>query len=420
MHRARCAAVASALLFAACQHQDRGQAPAPDAAAAIDGGLGATDDAGGTADSRAPEAPAASDATDSGADAASETPDPAAVMIDSIDPAEPHVGDKVTVTGRSFGVSNLMFTIRVGETPIYGQNIDLGHSSDTQLVFTMPSLPNLGAQGSMVALTISNGRTSDSRTITVLPAVIRLEGIVGVAWTDASPATLAAGQPAYFGFNIKSELTLNQTTLTLGASITDASFGALPWPVTILDGSHNPIQPPALVLDVNQTAPVVVRVDPPPGSDGTQFLLLLTASPPIAALARSSGLLPFTVGAAPPQPDPSYALVFVEPFPGSGMPSLVNGDTIVAGPSEYLSLAFEVWPAGAGVTLTVAAHFLAGTTGWLENVAPGALQVVAGGGGIFDLYVGPDANPTSGFVQLDATNTATGVVQSRLFAVQPR
>jgi hypothetical protein len=393
-------AVVLLLVLAGCQ------AP-PDKATAMDGGVDVAD-------------AAATDATDAGSDATSEAPDPTAVMIDSIDPAEPHVGDKVTVTGRNFGVSTNMLILQIGGASVLFQNIDIGHSSDTKLVFTMPSISNLGAQGSMVALTISNEKTSDSRTITVLPAVIPLEGFVGVAWTDTSPATLAAGQPVYVGFNLKSELTLNQTTLTLAASVTDTSLGALPWPLAILDGSHNPIQPPALVLDVNQTAPVVVRVDPPSGSDGTQFFVVLTESPPIAALSGTSGLLAFTVGSAAPQPDPSYALVFADAAPGSGMPSLVNGDTIAAASNEYLSIDFEIWPGGADVTLNAAAHFLAGTTGWLESLTPGALQVVAGGGTVLELAVGPDTSPTPGFVELDVTNAATGAMQSRLFAVQPR
>jgi hypothetical protein len=56
--------------------------------------------------------------------------------------------------------------------------------------------------------------------------------------------------------------------------------------------------------------------------------------------------------------------------------------------------------------------------GWLFDMSLQTINIPPNRTQILDLTVGPGQNPTTGFIRMTLTNTATQQVQSRVFALQ--
>jgi hypothetical protein len=242
----------------------------------------------------------------------------------------------------------------------------------------------------------------------------QIAGDVVVVWLGSSPATLAAGQPMFFDFELSSVIFQDHVAFALGADLLEQ-----PFTFSIVDANHAPLTPPQLVLDTGQTARFAVRVDAPAGSDGQEFLLAATAEASPSA-AGTSGLIAFTVGSAAPQPDPSYTLQINGRLTNYNGATFQDGDTIVAPPGSSVIVPFDIlFAQDATAPLTTSVDLLPPASGWMFDVSVQTVNIPPSRGQSVDFAVAPGDAPTAGFIRINFTNTLTQQVQSRTFAVRP-
>lgn len=103
------------------------------------------------------------------------------------------MGQTLEIQGRNFGVSRGAQVVQFDDRFIiqYGELSDDGH-----LFVTVPTdLPNITSEGRDVAVRVSNGGSSDVRTVRIFPIDVPITGnVVDITWTGVSPNPLPAGQ----------------------------------------------------------------------------------------------------------------------------------------------------------------------------------------------------------------------------------
>ena len=304
------------------------------------------------------------------------------------------LGDRLTAVGYGFGLS-------VGGCRAFIDDVEIGAflagSNDEQLIFNVPPavagafpVPPLGRSGTLV---IRGPRGQAKRDLTILPQKAAPPGGLGVqiAFLDASPNPIAAGKPARFRFNATSivspPITVTPTVVFSGVANT------APWQAaatfTQADGT-TPLAGGTFDLkggEVDHTFALVVAV--PTGTDATtvNYVVNLTSAD-AAPVTGASGVMSFTVGQAPPAPDPNFSVKVSAALPTTAL----QGSAIVLAPSKGMTLKLLVTITKAGnyffdaptvtgtgwtATRTSDASFTAGTDSPLPQPVTYSLQTGA-------------------------------------------
>src|SRR5262245_64952359 len=91
-----------------------------------------------------------------------------------------HMGDHLEIQGHNFGYSKGAQRVRFDNVEITEFRIG---SSDTRLIVTVPTFTDIPEGGRPVTLTVANGVTSDTRSLTITPANTPVSGnLVDVVW----------------------------------------------------------------------------------------------------------------------------------------------------------------------------------------------------------------------------------------------
>lgn len=219
------------------------------------------------------------------------------VQIDGVEPDEPYrVGQEIRVHGRNFEYSLGALRVEVGRQPV--NRFEPG-TSDRKLVFSVPGIPGLSGETD-VDLSVENSTSATSRTITVEPRPVPLEGTVDVVFNGVTPTTIETGQSATFKYTLVSDLN-KQATLKLDPQFSSqAGIDVGDWSPELLDKQDTPISGNELRLSPRQTQIVQVRVPAVTGSGNFTVELLVKAD---GTGYGTSGKRSFTIGSATTPPD---------------------------------------------------------------------------------------------------------------------
>jgi hypothetical protein len=331
------------------------------------------------------------------------------------------LGDQLTVVGYGFGLS-------VGGCRAFIDDVEIGQflagSNDEQLIFTVPlavggafPVPPLGRSGTLV---VRGPRGQAKRDLTILPQKAAPPGGLGVqvAFLDASPNPVVAGQPAKFRFNatsiVSAPITVTPSVVFSGV----ANPG--PWQTTasFAQGDGAPLAGGTFDLrggEVNHTFALLLGTVPAGTNGMTVSYVVNLASNDAAPVTGASSVMSFTVGAAAPVPDPNIAVAVSSALPTTAL----QGSTIVLAPSKSMTLrvlatftkagnylfdAPGAVPAGWTVTRTSAASYTAATDSDLPQVVIYSVQTgaapVAGTVALSVRRDGGTAAPTTIVLQL--------------------
>lgn len=283
------------------------------------------------------------------------------------------VGDKLTVFGVNFGIP-LLNNISIDTTNVSVNAIDTAQSNDRQLVFTIPSIATLPAQGANVTLRINNNNGSDQRTLFLQPPTGAMPNgnlVMKVSqWADAVD-NIGPGQwLIIFTVNALTNIaeTYNITTLTSIPGGTAVAVDTNGVPITTVRLS------PVSASDPGTDVRVLLTI--PNGATGTQSVTLALQSQLNPAL-NNPATQSFQIGSPAPQPGTiGFTIGSVKPAPAT----VSNGQLRVsAGVPAIVNMA-AVLPATAPTgAYTVSTSFPAGASGWVASVSTGA--TVNGGPG---------------------------------------
>jgi hypothetical protein len=261
-------------------------------------------------------------------------PPSAGVQIISWSPTTPRVGEQMTITGENFDFSTRAAVVRFNSTivPDFDPN-----SSDSQLIFIVPDVPGLADAGTQVTMAVSNRSTTATRLVTLLPRPQVFVGNVNLGFVSASPAPLAAGQPAMLQFVATSD-GAPAVTVALSASVSTGWTG-----IQIMDGSSPPIVLPSrqITIPAHGQTPFNVQIPIPAGiASGTGFTATVEAA---GGGAAASTLKQLTVGQSAPPPDPNVNVQFRGVDAGT-----LAGSTLTLAPSTTAEFTFDVQLAKVG------------------------------------------------------------------------
>ena len=210
------------------------------------------------------------------------------------------------------------------------------------------------------------------RNVVVLPAGYQLTdcnvpsqvlaGAVDVIFNGTTPATPAANSPLLYAFRLRSRANLAasfaiQPVITVAANLSDWQSR-----VQVLDQNQNLMANNQISVAAGQEVPFFVQINPvPPGTNGTQFSLTVTAS--AGGVTGSPGLLTNTVGQAGEQPDNNITLNF------SSAEVLIGTGTITASQIQMVQ--------GARANVALAATFTTVGQYSIHELKPGGDQLAA-------------------------------------------
>lgn len=221
------------------------------------------------------------------------------VAITSLPFGDIRVGQEVHIRGRNFGFSTGQQKVFIDDVPV--NSFKFG-SDDTELIFTIPELPNIPSTGKIVVLTVQNASSTDSRTILLLPAV---QGIVELSYvgvvTPAPPQPIVAGQPATLQFIIISHAQAANFLITPSASI--ATWNTLNL-FQVLDDQKLPIPSSQIQLAQEQQKTFYIQITPIPGDTPANTSVNLTVGAS-AGTVTGGTTASITIGQAAETPDPS-------------------------------------------------------------------------------------------------------------------
>jgi hypothetical protein len=296
-------------------------------------------------------------------------------------------------------------------------------SSDTQLVFDVPlTITDVPSQGRPAILTVANQNSSAQRTLSLLPAVT-LTGAADVIPQGVSPATITAGQPVVFSFQLRSRANLGAAySLT---AIVNVPSNQAAWlaNLQILDANQNPLPGNQLTVPAGAQVPFLVRINPvPQGTNGVQFSLTVNAT--AGDVSGSSGAIIQTVGVPADQPDTTITMNFssaqIQPPTGG----TVNATQIQLSPNASALIRLNTTFTVAG-NYTLTATPLAPATNWqagpLASSTPSPFpisQQELGAGSVtktLEFTVTRLNGATSGQIEFKAQRQ--GVTQSRRFTM---
>jgi hypothetical protein len=141
---------------------------------------------------------------------------PQGVVISSLQPSSTmHVGQVLTLVGKNFVSPAVNNNVLVAGTPITSDLFKFT-SNESQLVFTLPSVPNLAALTQPVTVQVTNLNGSASAPLTLQPAIVAPTGRIEVAYFAApvmpiGNPNIQTGVQYVFSFSVTTYVTADST-----------------------------------------------------------------------------------------------------------------------------------------------------------------------------------------------------------------
>lgn len=208
------------------------------------------------------------------------------------------VGDLLHIIGRAFDAPDGN-SVTVGGVSVA---VTRGQDADSELIVKIPNLA-VDPAGSQVAVWVSNLNGTDTKSVTVLPAVPTFpEGQVFASMTKPSAKVLTAPGEYIFEYGVRIIVNLAEQ-FTLKATTTAG------WPCDIVDAAEAPVDP-VLRAPISPapdgtsfTVRVRVRIPDPAGATGAQLRLTVTSQRNAKLVGFSAGE-DLKLGANGPPPEP--------------------------------------------------------------------------------------------------------------------
>ncbi|HSK62843.1 MAG TPA: hypothetical protein VK893_03350, partial [Pyrinomonadaceae bacterium] len=200
---------------------------------------------------------------------------PAGTAIDPI-----RIGLLVQVTGQNFGFaigqSKVTFEGPTSQVVVNRQEM-LSGSSDERLLFIMPPIAGITADGLSATMRVSNGLSDDTRQVVIRPVVINLAGDMFVTFRgdttpNPNPNPILPSQPATFAYRLQSATNM-PATFDLIAEIPSASVAIPPSLVPSIefrDQSNAVISSKRIELGRSETRNISVRIPVVPATFNNQ------------------------------------------------------------------------------------------------------------------------------------------------------
>lgn len=209
---------------------------------------------------------------------------PAGTAIDPI-----RIGLLVQVTGQNFGFaigqSKVTFEGPTSQVVVNRQEM-LSGSSDERLLFIMPPIAGITADGLSATMRVSNGLSDDTRQVVIRPVVINLAGDMFVTFRgdttpNPNPNPILPSQPATFAYRLQSATNM-PAAFDLIAEIPSASVAIPPSLVPSIefrDQSNAVISSKRIELGRSETRNISVRIPVVPATFNNQnFVLRIRAT----------------------------------------------------------------------------------------------------------------------------------------------
>jgi hypothetical protein len=205
---------------------------------------------------------------------------PAGSAIDPI-----RIGLLVQITGQNFGFaigqSKVIFEFPNNQLVTVVRGDMLTGSSDERLMFIMPPVPGISAEGLTATMRVNNGIASDSRSVTVKPVIIPLLGEVFVNFRgdtspNPNPNPIVVSQAASFAYRFQSAINM-PAAFDLTAEIPTATVAIPPGLVDTIefrDEGDAVVQNKRLDLGNNETRNLTVRIPQVPSTFNNQKFTL--------------------------------------------------------------------------------------------------------------------------------------------------
>jgi hypothetical protein len=287
------------------------------------------------------------------------------VRITALEPAgEVHVGDPLRIRGDNLEGRIGGQQVLVDGVPVPAAAF-LGAQTDDELLFTVPEVPGLPAEGKPALLIVSNRGASAIRPIRVRPRPGRPEGAVDVEFVVAH-STFRMGAPALFRFSVRNR-TDRAGTIKLAAVLSEPT-----WPVRVLASAQSATPIDRIGLAVGEERSVFVHIPViPTGSPPPESLFTVRLDADFVTLTATSGPQEFklnTAGGA--APDPGVAVLSLA---GSNPAGALQGTLLSVSPYYPVQAVFNLLVSQPG-EYTATARFVdaAGNTvalpGWMVNI----------------------------------------------------
>lgn len=180
-------------------------------------------------------------------------------------------------------------------------------STERELVFEIPDIPNLSPSGEAITLTVSNGATTDSANVLVRPQPIMTRGRIESSYVtapviQANPPNITPGT-LIFGFKVKAFVD-RSSTFKLSPTMSDAGWSAeLLEDTADVRRSTDLIDIPADTTGAGVARDVRVRVTVPSLPSGKSTLTLTVNDTTAGTLVTpGAGSVTLTIGAPVPAP----------------------------------------------------------------------------------------------------------------------
>ncbi|MDT5267901.1 MAG: hypothetical protein QOH49_87 [Acidobacteriota bacterium] len=262
------------------------------------------------------------------------------IAITSVSPQRPlHINDVVQVTGRNFGFSTGLLRVTFDGRDV--NTIDRVQSSDTQVVFNVPSLSNLSASRP-AEIVMTNGTSTARANVTVEPVTLPQAGNVDVSFDEVTPGTISSGstEPVLFRYTIGSRATL-EADFTITPTISNVA-NAAEWQsrVQVLNSAGAQLPEQRIRLANGQQASFFVRLTSvptvPAGAAAPQFTLGVDATAP--GVNKGSAMRTFTLNQPTEQPDPNIVLIDSKANPVAKL----QGTTVTLGNNDGVLITLDL------------------------------------------------------------------------------
>ncbi|MBU8896480.1 hypothetical protein DRW03_24385 [Corallococcus sp. H22C18031201] len=248
------------------------------------------------------------------------------------------MGTEMRVLGRGFGTAGLN-TVLIDTVMVTAFKAG---SSDSQLIFDLPTIPNVPPEGRPVSLSVSNARGFASTTVQVgqaLPTVP--DGSIQATMAQAPTGTITAGGTYDFFYTLKVISNMDETFKLAATLQPTGTTGTWVTQVTDTTTQRTPL-PNGELFMARGDAPngtvkqIVVRATVPAGVTGSAKLRLVMTSKLNVQFTGSSGDFGFTVGSTSQTPTIPLSRTLVSPTGALN----TTTDEVQASPGTQVTLRF--------------------------------------------------------------------------------
>ncbi len=300
-----------------------------------------------------------------------------AITITALSPSGAlHMGDTVTVLGQNFGLP-AQAVVTVAGVIVSGSSF-LPGSGNNALIFQIPPVQGIPAQGQSVQLTVSNPTSSSQPySFTLLPYALTIPtGQIFVNMTTAPAVNpIPANTSLTFTFTITSSTSLADV-YTLTPSLSNATPSSAGWSVEAVDSSGNQLSQVSIAQGQNALTTVNVKVTTGAAGSSAMVTLTVTSSANPTGLTNA-GSVTVTVGASAPAPSAIKTAI-------AGVSAFGPGGATLAG-ATFSGVASITLPQGTATAVVALSLLVPDTTsstqytcggltfspasGWAGNVA---------------------------------------------------